>query len=171
MIDRDFQGLLEHSGLLSGLDPLSRTALGMHFQAARFAPGEVVLEAGETGDRMMLILSGQVEIHLPEQAGGQPLTELGPDSLLGEVAFFGRVGGRTATAVARGEVVAAELSRATYDHMVQVDPGAAETLEKLLLDVMLDRVADTNARMVALIGQHKDDALFQAEARMMARKL
>lgn len=170
MIDQDFHALLDGSGLLSRLDPLSRTALGMHFQSARFAPGEVVLEAGTVGDRMMLVLSGQVEIHLPAREEDQALIVLGPDSLLGEVAFFGRVGGRTATAIARGEVVAAQLTRAAYDGMVQVDPGAAETLEKLLLDVMLDRVADTNARMVALLSQHKDDALFQAEARMMARQ-
>lgn len=171
MSDHDFQALLDHNQLLADLDPFSRTALGMHFQPARFAPREVVLEAGATGDRMLLLLSGEVEIHLPRQGDDQAVTVLGPDSLLGEVAFFGRVGGRTATVVARTEVVAAVLTRPVYDRMVETDPGAAETLEKLVLDLMLKRVADTNARMVALVGRHKDDDLFQAEARMMARKL
>lgn len=171
MTDRDFQSLLERNGLLSGLDPFSRTALAMHFTASRFAPGEVVLAAGALGDRMMLVLSGHVDVRVAAEDGVHVVATLGPDNLLGEVAFFGRVGGRTANVVAQTEVVAAQLTRAVYDGMVETDPGAAETLEKVVLDVMLARVADTNARMVDLVAEHKDNPLFQAEARMLARKM
>lgn len=167
-MDRDFQRLLDHSTLLQSLDPFSRTALGMHFQSARFAPGETMLEAGASGDRLLLVLSGEARVRLPtaETTG----ITLGPDSLLGEVAFFGRVEGRTATVVAQGEVVAAVLTRETYRHMVETDPGAAETLEKLALRLLLERVAETNARTVSILTRHEDDPVFQAEARMMARR-
>lgn len=169
-MDRDFQALLEGSALLGDLDPLSRTALCMHFRSARFAPGEVMLEAGGAGDRMLLLLQGSVEVRLPAQEGGAALAELGPDHLLGEVAFFGLDVPRTADAVPVDEVVAAQLTREIYDHMLQVDPGAAETLEKLVLDVMLDRVESTNRRMVELVARHGGDGTFRAMARMMARK-
>lgn len=173
-MDRDFQALLEGSPLLGDLDDLSRTALCMHFQADRFAPGEVLLQAGATGDRMLLVLQGQVQVRLPAQDEGAPmvLAELGADQLLGEVAFFGQDIPRTADAVAvEGEVVAAQLTRETYDTMLQTDPGAAETLEKVVLDVMLERISSTNQRMVDLVAQHSGDGTFRAVARMIARKL
>lgn len=167
-MDRDFLALLDQSPLLQSLDPLSRTALGMHFRSARYAPGETLMAAGAQGDRLILVLKGQAQVHLSGQA---PPLILGPDSLLGEVAFFGRVPGRTATVTAQGEVVAAVLTRETYDEMVRVDPGAAETLEKLILRLLIQRVAQTNARTVALLAQHESDPVFQAEARMMARSV
>lgn len=171
-MDRDFQALLEGSPLLGDLDDLSRTALCMHFQSARFAPGEVLLQAGAAGDRMLLIMQGEVEVRLPEADGGEVLATLGKDQFLGEVAFFGKDIPRTADAVAHGgEVIAAQLTRETYDHMLQVDPGAAETLEKVVLGVMLDRIASTNQRMVDLVAEHAGTGTFRAVARMIARKL
>lgn len=172
-MDRDFAALLEQSALLSGLDPFSRTALGMHFRAARFAPGEALIRHGQPAERVLLLLQGQVEVRVPDQpgTGGHLVATLGQDAMLGEVAFFGHQTTATADVVADGEVVAAELSRATYDGMVQTDPGAAETFEKLVLGVMMDRVDDTNARVVALVRDHADDPSFRAAARMLARQL
>ncbi len=167
-MDRDFLALLDRSALLQGLDPLSRTALGMHFQSVRYAPGETMMAAGSVGDRLVLVLSGDAQVRLAD-TDADPLT-LGPDSLLGEVAFFGQVPGRTATVLAQTEVVAATLTRETYQAMVATDPGAAETLEKLVLSLLMERVAATNARTVAILARHEHDPIFQAEARMLARR-
>lgn len=172
-MDRDFAALLEQSPLLSGLDPFSRTALGMHFRPARFAPGEHLIRHGQPPERVLLLLQGQAEVRVPDAPGqeGHLVTTLGGDHLLGEVAFFGHETPASADVIAQGEVVAAELSRDTYDGMVQSDPGAAETFEKIVLGVMMDRVDDTNARVVALVRDHADDPSFRAAARMLARKL
>ncbi len=167
----DFQQLLASSTLLGGLDPFSRTALTMHFVEARFAAGERILSAGAPGRRMLLILSGEVEVRLPKPDGAARLATLGPDQLLGEVAFFGHQTARVADADAVTPVVAAQLTGEIYEGMLQTDPGAAETLEKLVLDVMLSRIASTNQQVVSLVAEHAHDGTFRAEARMMARKL
>lgn len=171
MLDRDFETLLESSYFLAGLDPFSRTALAMHLHPARFAPDDVILAAGAVGDSMYILLSGSVRVQLPGKMGAHIVARLGPDHLLGEIAFFGRVGGRIADVVADGDVDAAQITRATYNKMVETDPGAAETLEKLVLDVMLTRVADTDSQMVAVFADHPNDPVFQAEARMLAGRM
>lgn len=170
MTDPQFQSLLEGNGLLSGLDPLSRTALCMYFHPADFAAGEVLLAAGGGGDRMLLLLSGQVEVRVPAGGDTHAVATLGPDNLLGEVAFFGQDQPRTADVVALDTVRTALLDRATYQTMLASDPGATETLEKLVLDLMLDRVAETNDRMVELVRAHADDPAFRATARMLASR-
>ena len=171
MNDREFQALLERSHLLDGLDPLSRTALCMHFRPAHFGPGELLLQTGSAGDRMFLLLQGEARVRLPTEHGPVDLGLFGPDSFIGEVAFFGQDETRTADVVASSEIHAAQLTRETYDQMLRVDPGAAETLEKLVLDLMLERVAATNARMVELVAAQGDDGTFRAAARMLARDL
>ncbi len=166
-----FEALLQASAFLGDLDPFSRTALCMHFEEVHHAAGDVVMRAGEAGDRILLLLDGWLEVRLPADQGGELMATLGADQLLGEVAFFGLGVARVADAIAVDDLVAASLSRATYDAMLQSDPGAAETLEKLVLDVMLRRISSINEQVVELVGSDDADPAFRAEARFIAREL
>lgn len=166
-----FEALLQSSGFLGDLDPFSRTALCMYFEEEHHAPGDVVMHAGARGDRLLLLLAGRVEVRLPGDPGEAPMATLGADALVGEVAFFGLDVNRVADVIAVEDVVAAALSRTTFDAMRARDPGAAETLEKLVLDVMLRRISSVNEQVVAVVGSDGADASLRAEARFIAREL
>ena len=70
---------------------------------ARFAPGDVIFSAGETGDCMYVVREGTVTI----QAEGLPIEEIGPGGIFGELALIDSAPrSATATAATACELVA-----------------------------------------------------------------
>ncbi len=65
-------------------DALSALAAGMREE--RFQPGETVVAAGETADRVFVLCAGALDVTQPGRDG--VLRRLGPGTLLGELAFF-----------------------------------------------------------------------------------
>jgi Cyclic nucleotide-binding domain len=83
----------------------------------KYQPGESLMEQGERGDELLLVLDGVVSVIVD----GEPLVELGPGAVLGERA--GLEGGmRTAT------VRAATKCRAACVSADQIEPSALEEL-------------------------------------------
>lgn len=57
---------------------------------AHYEPGEVVFEEGDTGDSLLMILSGEVEVSKRIGAQQQQIRTLGPGEYFGEMALLGR---------------------------------------------------------------------------------
>jgi NADH dehydrogenase len=57
---------------------------------AHYEPGEVVFEEGDTGDSLLMILSGQVEVIKRVGTEQQQIRLLGPGEYFGEMALLGR---------------------------------------------------------------------------------
>jgi protein phosphatase len=87
--------LLRRIPLFSGFDKRRLQRLGMLADEVDVAAGERLMQQGESGTDMMIIVSGSVAI----ERGGERLNTLGPGDFFGEIALIDG-GPRTATVTA-----------------------------------------------------------------------
>ena len=95
----------------------------------RLAPGDFLFREGDSGDKMYVLLEGEIEILL----GDFVLETVGPGSLIGEMALI-HDNPRTATAVAKTLCRLAEISRRRFHFLVQQTPHFATHVMKTLAD-------------------------------------
>jgi CRP-like cAMP-binding protein len=87
------------------------------------AAGEVVINQGELGNEMFVILSGSVEV----RAGGidgRPIADFGRGDIFGEVAFMSEVE-RSATVVATNNIEILVLTQSMLKNVMKTMPEAA----------------------------------------------
>jgi len=111
--------LFEHVGA----EDLSRLA---EFIDLRNLPaGETLFKAGEPGESLYLVRSGEVELFIKDTAGQKILLAIaGPGEVFGELALLDR-GPRTATALALSDTELLELDRDDLLLLFQKSPKAA----------------------------------------------
>ena len=113
-------------------------ALAAHLQPLRAAAGEVLMHQGEEAESFSIITSGRVEIRHVTPEGQVAVTELSPDTIVGEIALL-RGEPRTATVIAKDDV----RGFVGYE-------GAFECM--LAIPVVADRIVRTaRQRLVAYI--------------------
>ena len=108
------------------LTALDRLAEGMSL--CSFAPGEVVMRKGDSGEHYILIADGEVDV----SDDGKALVTLGPGDGLGEIALLRRVP-RTATATARTPVTGYAIDAPAFLAAV-AGPAAAAAAEAVVAD-------------------------------------
>jgi ATP-binding cassette subfamily B protein len=109
---------------------LSELASALKMEHAR--AGQELIQAGEPGDRLYLIVSGEVEVLSPnstEPAG--VLATLGPGAYFGEIALLRDVP-RTATVRARTELDAFSLDRDALATLLAANPWLRLQLEDVI---------------------------------------
>jgi CRP-like cAMP-binding protein len=79
-------------------------------QVRRLKAGDTLVEQGEPGDQLYLLLDGILRV----EVDGEPLADVGPGALLGERAIL-ESGRRTATLTATTPVTVAIADRAVVD--------------------------------------------------------
>ncbi len=133
--------LLERVPLFKGLSDGARISLSQRLVERRYQAGELVFSKGDTGSAMFLVLSGNVEIFLPPEAGVErvDLKEVAEGEHFGELALFDEKP-RSATAVAKSDCVLLELQR---EHFVS-DIVRSEAAVLAILAEMAVRLRDTN---------------------------
>lgn len=87
----------------------------------QFAAGEILMRQGDPGDCAWLIDSGEVEVILTRADKPVRLSRLSRGVLVGEMALIDQ-GPRSATVRAVTDVMATELSRATFRRMLESAP-------------------------------------------------
>jgi len=85
--------------------------------------GRVLIERGQWGSGLFLILEGTVLVEAPE---GE--RELGAGCVVGERALFSADGLRTARVQATTPVRVVAIDRVTFDGLCAEDPGLAERI-------------------------------------------
>ncbi|MEE8531469.1 MAG: cyclic nucleotide-binding domain-containing protein, partial [Hyphomicrobium sp.] len=91
------QASLPAVGIFSGLDAATRDALAGDLETRSLKRGDVLVRQGDTADALYIVLSGRFAV--TQQGRRDPITEIGPDQPIGEIAFL--LGGpRTATVTA-----------------------------------------------------------------------
>jgi CRP-like cAMP-binding protein len=85
--------------------------------------GRVLIERGQWGSGVYVILEGTVLVEAPE---GE--RELGPGSVVGERAMFSDDGLRTARVQAPSPVRVAAVARSAFDRLCEDDQALAERL-------------------------------------------
>ncbi len=97
---------------------------------------------GEAGDTAYIVERGRLEISLLRDGRKVVIAELGPGSLVGEMALIG-AGTRSATATALEETHVATIHR----HQLDSALADADPVIKLFLRVLLERFHEASARL------------------------
>ena len=95
----------------------------------QLAPGDFLFQEGEKGDKMYVLLEGEIDIFL----GDFVFETAGPGALLGEMALIDD-SPRTANAVAKSPSRLAQIDRRRFHFLVQQTPQFATHVMKELAD-------------------------------------
>jgi CRP/FNR family cyclic AMP-dependent transcriptional regulator len=112
----------------AGLDAvaLERVAAGM--RSRRFRRGEVIFHAGDPGDALFIIVSGDVKISLPSETGDEAiLATLRPGAVFGELALLDGAP-RSASATALGPTETVVLPRDRFRELIATEAGVRDAL-------------------------------------------
>ena len=100
---------------------------GNDIEGRSLKPGSVIFREGEEANELFVIKSGQVRI----QVGNRTITELGQDSIFGEMALIDSEP-RSATAVAVTEVELVPVSEKQFLFLVSQTPNFALKVMRVL---------------------------------------
>jgi cAMP-dependent protein kinase regulator len=129
--ERILDTLLAISPLFSVLSPRERAGLmkGVSFSAAR--RGAHIVREGDTGDRMYVIISGEVEVTTEKEGLLVPLARLKSGDFFGEVAVITSQP-RTATVTAGTDVNLAEIDKDSVAEAIGAHPEIEERLSQFI---------------------------------------
>jgi CRP-like cAMP-binding protein len=96
----------------------------------QFRPGEKLVEQGETGRDLLLILAGRAKVEISVDSLSAQLNELGDGAVLGEMALLSD-GVRSATVRASSPLFAFRLAFEDLGYILQNNPDLAEHLKDL----------------------------------------
>jgi CRP/FNR family cyclic AMP-dependent transcriptional regulator len=118
-------GMLTTVELFEHLGEDDRRRLADAIDLRRLAPGEVLFHAGEPGESLYIVRSGEIELFVRDNAGQKiPLTIACANQIFGELALLDR-GPRTATALALDDTELLELDREDLLLLFRKTPDAA----------------------------------------------
>jgi CRP-like cAMP-binding protein len=103
------------------LDPDALRALTPALTEVRLAPGEVLMQRGDSAEHVYLLLRGRLAVESPEDQGLAPLALLGPGDLVGEIAVLAG-GSRSATVRAAEASELLRLARADLELALERHP-------------------------------------------------
>jgi nitrite reductase/ring-hydroxylating ferredoxin subunit len=130
--------------LFSGLDQASLESLEAFTFRKTFAPGDVIVEEGRTGNGLYVVLSGRVEV-VKGLSGSNPQVAavLGTSEPFGEMALLGDWK-RSASVRALEEVECLGMDRWAFLAHLNREPQLAVKM----LQMLAERLAQTNDRLV-----------------------
>src|SRR5215468_9182367 len=109
--------------------------------AVQLAPDEFLFQEGDEGDKMYVLLEGEIDIFL----GDFVFETAGPGSLIGEMALIDD-SPRTAHVVAKTPAKLAQIDRRRFHFLVQQTPHFATHVMKTLADRLRHMNAVTAVR-------------------------
>jgi small-conductance mechanosensitive channel/CRP-like cAMP-binding protein len=113
------------------MDETKRLAEGA--ERRMFAPGEVVIRAGDPGDSMFVINRGLVEIQLADETRSRTVASLQEGDFFGEMALFTGEA-RTANVVAAEETEVFEIGHDAMKHLFETNPDLVESLSHTIAE-------------------------------------
>jgi CRP-like cAMP-binding protein len=116
--------------LFQALDSDLRGFLSSRLVAETYAPGEIVVEQGDTGDKFYIIARGRVEVSRTGYHGQRVhLAILSEGDYFGEMALLGELP-RAAAVQAKTPCLLLSLSREQFDELVQAAPDVRASIEQ-----------------------------------------
>jgi CRP-like cAMP-binding protein len=109
-----------------------------------FAPGEYIFHEGEPGNRLYVIVEGEVRIsrEIPG-AGEEALAVLKPGALFGEMAVFDR-SERSTDAISNGGTRVLTISRAELEMLLDFNHDIAYKVLRAVVRMLSARLRSTN---------------------------
>ena len=128
---------------LSAIPAQARATLAASMRQERFAAGETVIAIGARADRVFVLCEGVLVV--VQEGRAEPLRQLQPGALLGELAFFAD-SGRTATVRAVEPCVMLSLPYENFRAFLFRYPESLFLLTKRIVQALRDAEAALAAR-------------------------
>jgi small-conductance mechanosensitive channel len=146
--DRDGGAIVERLSAVDIFAPLSVEETSMLAKAAVrhvFAPGELVIRAGDPGASMFVVHNGRVRVQVSENGRSRTVATLNECDFFGEMALFTGEP-RTANVVALEETEVFEIGHAAMKKVFDTNPDLVESLSFIMAErrVGLASKADTS---------------------------
>ena len=133
---RDGGALIERLSAVDIFAPLSVEETGMLAQAAVrhvFAPGEMVIRAGDPGSSMFVVHNGKVRVQVNDNGRPRTVATLNEGDFFGEMALFTGEP-RTANVVALEETEVLEIGHAAMKRVFDTNPDLVESLSFIIAE-------------------------------------
>src|SRR6187455_799698 len=128
LVGRPVLESLANIPFFGGLDPAALERLASSMRSRRFRRGEVIFHAGDPGDALFIIVSGEVKIALPSETGDEAiLATLRPGDVFGELALLDGAP-RSASATALGPTETVVLPRDRFRELIAQEAGVRDAL-------------------------------------------
>ena len=98
-----------------------------------FAPGEVVIRAGDAGSSMFVVHNGRVQVQVNENGRARPVAVLNEGDFFGEMALFTGEP-RTANVVALEETEVLEIGHVAMKGLFETNPDLVEALSHIIAE-------------------------------------
>lgn len=145
----DLAKTLSFNYIFRGLKPEVVNGLAAMTVVKKFRGGDTLIRQFDNQSDMILILEGEALIR---SFTGELLAEIGPGSIIGEIALIDDQP-RSATVVAKGDMMGAIFEAAAFRGMMETDPRIAAVVYANLAKVLCRRLRSMN---VALDGLGRD---------------
>ena len=130
-LTKDMEAIISSSRLFKSLDEAGRTETLELGYVQSFAAGEVLMQQGEPGVVMYLVMQGKVRVETQTPGGKVHLAELGRGACIGEVSVL-TGGPRTATVTAVTNVDSVGFAKHRIERVLAAYPDVRKMLEKLI---------------------------------------
>jgi small-conductance mechanosensitive channel/CRP-like cAMP-binding protein len=134
--DGDGSAISERLSAVDIFAPLSVEETGMLAQAAVrhvFAPGEMVIRAGDPGSSMFVVHNGRVRVQVNDNGRPRTVATLNEGDFFGEMALFTGEP-RTANVVALEETEVLEIGHAAMKRVFDTNPDLVESLSFIIAE-------------------------------------
>lgn len=129
-------------------------ALSSLMTEVRFPPGHVIIEQGQQGEAMYLLMDGVVEVRRTDEVGGGPQegAKLRAGELFGLLSLIDNMPA-SATCTAEGEVVAAALSREGFQQLFDSAPPVGHHLQFMVAVQLARDLQERNKSLRQMLKQ------------------
>ena len=145
--DGDGGAIVERLSAVDIFAPLSVEETGMLAHAAVrhvFAPGEMVIRAGDPGSSMFVVHNGRVRVQVNDNGRPRTVATLNEGDFFGEMALFTGEP-RTANVVALEETEVLEIGHAAMKRVFDTNPDLVESLSFIIAERRQGLAAHTDA--------------------------
>ena len=135
--------------LFSSLDKDELKALTAHAVTRTFRKNTIVINEGDAGDSMYVVLSGQLKAFLSDDEGKQiVINTMGPGEYFGEMSLFDDTQ-RSASVITTEPTQLSIILKADFDACLTCHPEIAHHVIKELINRL--RISNENVRSLALM--------------------
>ncbi len=141
---------LRRSPLFDQLSPAELEVLAELSRPRRFARGQAILEEGEQGDSLYVLVSGDVEVLRREGEREKPLARIEPPQFFGEMALVDREE-RSATVRAVSDVTALQLTAQNFTAFRRQSRDGFTFVVINIARALSKRLREADARLASLL--------------------
>ena len=136
--------LLRRVAIFNDLDDEEVAQVAEVSKEERFRSGEVIFREGEVGNRLYLIVEGEVRISRDVPGSGEEaLAVLKPGAVFGEMAVFER-SERSTHAIANGGATCLTITRADFEMLLDLNREMAYKVLWACVRLLSSRLRSTN---------------------------